>query len=38
MHFLQGDALAAAQEFNTEKTLFPESAKFVDGLLGRLKK
>jgi hypothetical protein len=38
MHFLQGDALAAAQELNTEKTLFPESAKFVDGLLDRLKK
>jgi len=38
MYFLQGDAHAAVLEFETEKKLFPESAVFVDGFLGRLKK
>ena len=38
IYFLQGDTHAAALEFETEKKLFPESAKFIDGLMGRLKK
>jgi len=38
MYFMQGDTHAAALEFETEKKLFPESAKFIDGLMGRLKK
>lgn len=38
MYFLQGDGHAALLEFETEKILFPESAKFIDGLTGRLKK
>ena len=36
MHYLQGNADAARQEFATEKALFPESAVFVDGLLQRM--
>jgi hypothetical protein len=38
MYFLQSDTHAAVLEFETEKKLFPESAKFIDGLMGRLKK
>ncbi len=38
MYFLQSDTHAAALEFETEKKLFPESATFIDGLMGRLKK
>jgi hypothetical protein len=38
MYFLQGNTHDAVLEFETEKKLFPESAKFVDGLMGRLKK
>ena len=38
MYFLQNDTQSAVLEFETEKKLFPESAKFVDGLMGRLKK
>jgi len=38
MYFLQSDTHAAVLEFEMEKKLFPESAKFVDGLMGRLKK
>lgn len=38
MYILQGDTHNAALEFETEKKLFPESAKFIDGLMGRLKK
>ncbi|WP_374086618.1 DUF4810 domain-containing protein [Methylomicrobium lacus] len=38
LYFLQSDTHAAALEFETEKKLFPESATFVDGMLGRLKK
>jgi hypothetical protein len=38
MYFLQGNTHGAVLEFETEKKLFPESAKFVDGFLGRLKK
>jgi hypothetical protein len=38
MYFLQGNARDTLLEFETEKKLFPESAKFVDGLASRLKK
>jgi len=38
LYFLQSDTHAAVLEFETEKKLFPESATFVDGMLGRLKK
>jgi len=38
MCFLQSDTHAAVLEFEMEKKLFPESTKFVDGLMGRLKK
>ena len=38
MYFLQGNTHDAALEFGTEKKLFPESTKFIDGLMGRLKK
>lgn len=38
MFFLQGNRNEAVLEFETEKKLFPESAKFVDGLMGRIKK
>ena len=38
MYFLQSDTHAAVLEFEMEKKLFPESIKFVDGLMGRLKK
>ncbi|MGZ8222099.1 MAG: DUF4810 domain-containing protein [Methylobacter sp.] len=38
MYFLQSDTHAAVLEFELEKKLFPESTKFVDGLMGRLKK
>jgi hypothetical protein len=37
MYFLLGDTHAAILELETEKKLFPESAKFIDGLTGRLK-
>jgi hypothetical protein len=38
MYFLQGDTSDAILELATEKKLFPESSRFVDGLLGRIKK
>lgn len=38
MYFLQGNTHDALLEFEAEKKLFPESAKFVDGLTGRIKK
>jgi hypothetical protein len=38
MYFLQSDTHAAVLEFEMEKKLFPESTKFVDGFMGRLKK
>ena len=38
MYFLQGDTHAAVLELEAEKNLFPESTKFIDGLMGRLKK
>ena len=36
LYFLQGNPSAAQQEFETEKSLFPESAVFVDGLVQRM--
>lgn len=36
MYFLQGNAAAAHQEFETEKGLFPESTVFVDRLLAKM--
>jgi len=36
--FLAGDTTAAAANFEAEKAAFPESAVFVDGMLGRLRK
>lgn len=38
MYFLQGNTHDALLEFAAEKKLFPESAKFVDGFTGRVKK
>lgn len=38
MYFLQGNTHDAKLEFETEKKLFPEATKFVDGFMGRLKK
>ena len=38
MYFLQGNTNDAKLEFETEKKLFPEATKFVDGLMGRIKK
>ncbi len=38
MYFLKGNTSAAHQEFNREKSLFPESEKFVDGILERMNK
>lgn len=36
MHYQQGNVDAARREFETEKALFPESAKFIDGMLKRM--
>lgn len=36
LYYQQGNASGARQEFQIEKTLFPESAAFVDGVLQRL--
>lgn len=38
MYLVQGDTHNAALEFETEKSLFPESTQFIDGLMGHLKK
>ncbi len=38
MYFLKGNIGAAHQEFEIEKQLFPESKKFIDGILERMKK
>jgi len=38
MYYIQGNESAALEEFNTERELFPESATFVDGMIGRIKK
>jgi hypothetical protein len=37
MLYLQGNTGAAARELEAEKLLYPESARFVDGLLERLR-
>jgi hypothetical protein len=37
LHTLAGDAQSAREHLETEKRLFPESAKFVDGMLKRMK-
>ncbi len=36
MYFLKGNSEFALREFNTEKQLFPESKKFIDGILERM--
>jgi len=38
LYYGQGQLDAAYEEFTTEKSLFPESAHFVDGILARMKK
>ncbi len=37
MYYQQGNLGSAEQEFQTERTLFPESTAFIDGLLKRMK-
>jgi len=37
LHYLAGDAEAAKRYFLKEKEAFPESARFVDGMLERMK-
>jgi hypothetical protein len=36
VYYQQGNLGGAEREFQTEKTLFPESAPFIDGLLQRM--
>jgi hypothetical protein len=36
MYYIQGNESAALQEFSTERELFPESARFVDGMVSRI--
>lgn len=38
MYYVQGNESAALEEFATERELFPESATFVDGMIGRIRK
>jgi len=38
MQYLQGNAGVAITEFEIEKTLYPESSVFIDGLIRRLGK
>lgn len=38
LYYGQGQVDAAYEQFSIEKTLFPESAVFVDGVLARMKK
>lgn len=38
LYYSQGQLDAAYEEFTTEKSLFPESARFIDGILARMKK
>lgn len=38
LYYGQGQLDAAYEQFTIEKTLFPESATFVDGVLTRMKK
>jgi len=36
LYYQQGNVGGAQQEFQIEKTLFPESAAFIDGMLQRM--
>ena len=38
LYYGQGQVDAAYEQFTIEKTLFPESAVFIDGVLARMKK
>jgi hypothetical protein len=38
LYYGQGQLDAAYEQFTIEKTLFPESATFIDGVLARMKK
>jgi hypothetical protein len=38
LYYSQGQLDAAYEQFVTEKSLFPESTRFIDGILGRMKK
>ena len=38
MYFVQGNQPLALREFETERALFPESTKFINGLIARLKR
>ena len=38
LYYSQGQLDAAYEQFVTEKSLFPESTHFVDGILGRMTK
>jgi hypothetical protein len=38
LYYGQGQLDAAYEQFTLEKTLFPESTVFIDGVLGRMKK
>jgi hypothetical protein len=38
MYYQQGNLGRAEQEFQTEKTLFPESTQFITGLLQRMRR
>jgi len=38
LYYGQGQLDAAYEQFTIEKTLFPESAAFIDGVLTRMKK
>ena len=37
LYYMIGDQANAARHLQAEKELFPESATFIDGLLGRMK-
>ena len=37
LHFLAGNGEAAVRHFEAEKTFFPESTVFIDGMLGRVR-
>ncbi len=38
LYYSQGDVVSARKHFIAEKELFPESAVFIDGILGRMDK
>ena len=37
LYYVSGNAGAAVEHFKAEKELYPESAKFIDGMLARMK-